>query len=290
MIKYWLESTRPKTLAASAVPVIVGSSIAYFYDKFNLLIALIILVCAILIQITTNYFNEIYDFKYGTDNNERVGPRRNVSSGLIDAKSMMVVTLMLCVLTFFLGLSLVEYSDYKILIVGLLSLLFAFLYTGGPYPLAYNGLGDIFVFIFFGLIAVNGTFYVFTKHINLDSIICSIPIGLLSVNILNVNNIRDIETDYLSRKITFAYRIGRNNAVLMYRINNYICYLALILLIIIHNNFFFAIPFLILPLSLYLNKQIAILKGGAMNKLLALTSVSLLLYGVLISISFIMSK
>jgi 1,4-dihydroxy-2-naphthoate octaprenyltransferase len=286
----WIEATRPKTLAAGIVPVLVGSSAAYHEHNVNLFIMGITLLCSVMIQIITNFFNEFYDFKKGADNENRIGPKRQVASGDITPQFMMYVTIGLLIVTFLFGLILVQYAGILILFIGIISLLFAFLYTGGPYPLAYKGLGDIFVFIFFGLIAVNGSYYVQTGEFSYLALISSVAPGLLSANILNVNNIRDIETDYKVGKITLSYRIGKKYAILMYRISTVICYIIPFILYIYIDNFVILLPFLSLPLALKLFFDINSKSGSELNKVLAMTGVLLLLYGILNSISLILAK
>ncbi len=283
----WIEATRPKTLPASIVPVLMGSSLAYSLGYFRWDLFAITIICSILIQITTNFFNEVYDFKKGADSNNRVGPKRQVASGVISPKSMMIASLALTLITFILGLYLVYSSGFIILIVGILSLVFAFLYTGGPYPLAYNGLGYLFVFVFFGLVAVNGTFYVQTGELNFLSIVLSIIPGLLSANILNVNNIRDIETDHLVGKITLSYKLGKEIAIIMYIISTLFSFLLIIPIYLITENLFAFLPLISLPLAIQLIIHIRKKSGRELNSVLAKTGGLLFIYGILSSLSFL---
>lgn len=289
-IKIWIDALRPKTLAAGAVPVLVGSSLAYSVDKLNILIAMITLLCSVLIQISTNFFNEVYDFKSGADDHDRIGPKRQVASGEISPNVMLSVSYILLVITFGMGLILVDYAGIEILFIGIISLIFSFLYTGGPYPLAYKGLGDIFVFIFFGLIAVNGTYFIQTGELSNLSMMSSIAPGLLSANILNVNNIRDIHTDPKAGKITLSYRLGRINAIRMYWISTAMCYLLQLVLLITENNLLFLLPLLSLPLAIKLCIDIYTKSGAELNKVLALTGLLLLVFGILSSLTFILKN
>lgn len=289
-IKVWLEATRPKTLAAGIIPVIIGSSVAYFDNSLNIIFAIITLICSGFIQIITNFFNEVYDFKRGADGIDRIGPQRQVASGLISIKTMLIVTYSLLIITFTLGLILVNYAGWNILVVGILSMLFSYLYTGGPYPLAYKGLGDIFVFIFFGIVAVNGSYYVQTGQLSQLAIIASFAPGLLSANILNVNNIRDIDTDAKAGKITLAYRLGRTNAIRMYITSTIICYILPIFISIKMKNLVFLLPLMSLPLGMKLCMDLYNKSGKQLNKVLAITGVLLLIYGILNSLSFILAK
>jgi len=283
----WLEATRPKTIAASIIPVMIGSSAASIYKQIDLAIGAFILFCAILIQIITNYINEIYDFRRGADNADRIGPKRQVASGIISIKKMAIVTTILIIITFLIGLIIVSNSDYVVLIIGILSLLFAYLYTGGPYPLAYNGLGDIFVFIFFGLIAVCGTYYVFIGSINLIAVLASLPSGFLSANILAVNNIRDIKTDQIANKITLAVRLGRKKASKLYQILNLASYIAVVLLAFVTSSIYVMLPLLTLPIALKLNFDIAHKQGVALNQTLVNTGKLLFLFGILLTVGLL---
>ena len=148
-----------------------------------------------MIQLVSNFYNDIYDFYNGADTAERKGPKRLVAEGIIPVKTMIKVTTTLVIVTFLLGLVIVNHAGWEILVVGIFSLIAAWAYTGGPVPIAYNSLGEVFVVIFFGLVAVNGAFYVQTLSFTPDVFLLSIIPGLLASNILNVNNIRDIETD-----------------------------------------------------------------------------------------------
>ncbi|HRP03060.1 MAG TPA: 1,4-dihydroxy-2-naphthoate polyprenyltransferase [Candidatus Kapabacteria bacterium] len=287
-IKAWLEATRPKTLPASIVPVLVGSSLAFNEGNFRLDLLIVTLICSIFIQLITNFINEVYDFIKGADNHTRIGPKRQVASGTISSQTMLTVSFIISIITFVLGLYLVFNSDIIILIVGIISIVFAFLYTGGPYPLAYKGLGDIFVFIFFGLIAVNGSYYVQTLEISKVSILLSLPPGLLSANILNVNNIRDIDTDHLAGKITLAYRIGKKNAILLYYISTIISYIVPFIIYYLTDNIYTLLPLLSLPLAINLLINIKNKSGKELNSVLAKTGALLFLYGVLNAAAFIL--
>ena len=286
----WLNATRPKTLPASLAPVMIGSSIAYYHNSFDWWIVIIVSVLSVLIQILANFLNEIYDYKKGADNHKRIGPQRAVASGLISVKQMSVVSILLAAFIFGAGLILVYHSGWVILLIGILCLLFAYLYTGGPYPLAYNGLAEPFVFVFFGLIAVNGTYFVFTGNINEIAVISSIMPGLLSTNLLLVNNIRDIDTDAPSGKYTLAVKIGKENSRHLYLILNFIVFFIPIMLAIKLESFWMLIPILAMPILANMSFRIYFSDGKALNKILAMNGLSILLNGILTSISFIVLK
>jgi len=205
----WIIASRPKTLLAAVVPVMVGSALAISMKKFFLPYSLVALLCSILIQVGTNFTNDLYDYLKGSDTIKRKGPRRVLASGLISVSEMRIAIILVFGLTFILGLYLVYSVGLLILWVGVLSIFAGIMYTAGPFPLAYNGLGDIFVFIFFGIIGTMGTFYLHTQQISLLALIVSIPVGALITNILVVNNFRDIEEDREANKKTLAVLIGR---------------------------------------------------------------------------------
>ena len=199
---------RPKTLSASIAPVLVGSAIAFNSSQFNLRIFFLTIFSAIFIQIGTNFANDVYDFINGADNDERVGPTRAVQANLISVNVMKYLTIIAFSLSAICGLPLVIKGGYPILLIGILSIISGYAYTGGPYPLGYNGWGDIFVFIFFGPIAVCGTFFLQLGYVSIESLVSGIVMGCLSVTLLCINNIRDVDTDSNVGKRTIAVRFG----------------------------------------------------------------------------------
>jgi len=289
-IKFWVLATRPKTLSAGVIPVIIGSSIAFYAGQFNWLYFIITFVCSLLIQIITNFINEVYDFKKGADTADRIGPQRQVASGNISEKSMRLFSIILMIITFFLGLILVARGGLPVLLIGVVSLILAYGYTGGPYPLAYKGLGDIFVLIFFGLVAVGGTYYIQTLNMNSVVIIAGLAPGFLSMNILGVNNIRDVRTDKNVNKLTLAVRIGEKNAKLLYIILNVLTYLSIISIYFFTRNAWILLPFLTIIHAFNLSKKILIFQGAELNEILEGTGKLLLIFGLLMSLGFILSK
>lgn len=288
--KYWMQATRPKTLAAGIMPVAIGSATAYYYGNFDFYLSFIALICAILIQIVTNFLNEVYDFKRGADTEERKGPQRIVAAGIVSARKMFFVSLILIFITFLLGMILVLHAGIPVLIIGALSLLFAYAYTGGPYPLAYNGLGDIFVLIFFGIVAVCGTFYVQTLKLTSYVFVASLAPGFLSMNLLGVNNIRDIQTDKPAQKLTLAVKLGRYRASVLYAVINILAFIVPILLFFMLNSLWMLLPLILLPYSLKITMNVFKYEGKELNKLLAATSIILLGHGLLTILGFILAK
>lgn len=204
----WLLAARPKTLWAAVSPVLIGGALALGAGHGELLPWLAALLGAVLIQIGTNFANDLFDYEKQTDTEERLGPLRVTHAGLVTPKQMRVATALVFGLAIVVGIYLVYRGGWPIVAIGLLSILFGVLYTAGPYPLGYNGLGDIFVLIFFGPVAVGGTYYVMAQSITTTVVLAGIPPGLLAVAILVVNNLRDIESDRKGGKRTLAVRFG----------------------------------------------------------------------------------
>ena len=214
--RIWTLAARPKTLPAAAAPVIIGSAMAWEVGALHVASAVAALVGALLIQIGTNFANDYFDYRQGTDGGERLGPMRVTQAGLVTPESMKRATAAVFGLAVLIGIYLVYRGGWPIVIIGLLSILFGVLYTGGPYPLGYNGLGDIFVLIFFGPVAVGGTYYVQALSITGPVLWAGLAPGFFSVAILTVNNLRDLETDMRSGKKTLAVRFGRTFTVVEY--------------------------------------------------------------------------
>lgn len=289
-IQLWLHAARPKTLPASVIPVVLASALAAADGHFLLDRAAVALLCAMLIQIATNFINEVYDFRRGADTAERLGPTRAVASGLIGERAMVIASAAVIVVTFFIGLYLVAATGWEILLVGVLSLFFAWAYTGGPFPLAYRGLGDIFVFLFFGLVAVCGTYYVQTLSVTPQSMLLAIVPGALSANILGVNNIRDINTDVAAGKRTLAVRIGKGAAIALYRVLTAAAYAVPIVFATVYNySPWVLLPVLTLPLAIKLSRNIAVKSGAELNAVLAGTAGLLVVFGVLLSVGLFLA-
>jgi 1,4-dihydroxy-2-naphthoate octaprenyltransferase len=205
----WVLAARPKTLTAAAAPVLAGVGVAAHHATFRPLPAFAALLGALLIQIATNLANDYYDFVRGGDTEERVGPVRVTQAGLIPAAEVKRGMIAALVAASVVGVYLVAVGGWSVVWIGLSSLALAVLYTGGPYPLAYHGLGDLFVFVFFGLVAVSGTYYVQGLAWPGDAFLAGAAMGALTTAILVVNNLRDLETDAKVGKRTLAVRIGR---------------------------------------------------------------------------------
>jgi 1,4-dihydroxy-2-naphthoate octaprenyltransferase len=203
---------RPRTLPAAVAPVLVGSALAWRAGAFSLAAALLCLAFALLVQIGANFANDYYDFLHGADTHERVGPVRAVAAGLVSPTAMRRAMWLAFGLAFATGLALIAWGGWWLAAVGIASIACAIAYTGGPYPLGYHGLGDVFVFLFFGLVAVGVTFYVQAGCIAGSSLCAGAAVGALATNILLVNNYRDAATDAKAGKRTVVVRFGRRYA------------------------------------------------------------------------------
>lgn len=208
VIKIWIDAARPRTLPAAAAPVIMGTALAVGDGGFHAAAAAAAMLGALLIQIAANYANDYYDYLKGADTGERIGPQRATQAGLVAPRQMRFATAAVLFLAALPGLYLIYRGGWPILVIGILSMLFAVLYTGGPLPLGYIGVADVFVLIFFGPVAVAGTYYVQTQTIGLIPVLAGLAPGLISTAILTVNNLRDIEQDDRAGKKTLAVRFG----------------------------------------------------------------------------------
>lgn len=215
-LRAWLLASRPATLSAAFVPVAVGSAVAHALQAFALLPALAALLGAVWIQIGTNFANDVFDFKKGADTGDRVGPMRAAQAGLLTPKELYVGMVVAFGLATLCGGYLLSLGGWPIAAIGVASVISGIAYTGGPYPLGYNGLGDVFVMVFFGFVAVCGTAYVQMGEVPTLAWWAALPVGSLATSILVVNNIRDADTDVLCGKRTLAVRFGRSAARLEY--------------------------------------------------------------------------
>ena len=280
----WLLASRPKTLLASVVPVMVGTALAINVDKFNPLVTLVALVCSLLIQIGTNFTNDLYDFYKGADTVSRKGPVRVLAAGLISVKEMKTGIIIAFLSAFILGLYLVYIGGIIILAIGVLSILAGIAYTAGPYPLAYKGLGDIFVFMFFGLIGTMGTFYLQANELSLPAFLSSIPVGSLITNILVVNNYRDIETDRIAGKNTLAVKLGKTFTQYQFIFLIFVSFIVPLLLFLFFDfKFWIFLPYLTIPVVYKTISMLFTLDGVQLNETLELTAKLSAMYGILFS-------
>ena len=208
----WKMAVRPQTLPVSIGPVLVGTAVAYVEGGIHLGAALAAAFGALFLQIGSNFANDVFDFEKGADTEERIGPPRAAQLGLLTPDQLKRGMFVVFALATLAGFYLAWHAGPVILAIGAVSILAAIAYTGGPYPLGYHGLGDIAVFLFFGLVAVVGTTWVQTGTLPLLAWLCAIPVGFFATAILVVNNLRDVDTDVTVGKLTLAVRFGRGAA------------------------------------------------------------------------------
>jgi 1,4-dihydroxy-2-naphthoate octaprenyltransferase len=211
-LRLWIIAARPRTLPAAIAPVLVGTALAGTEGVFRPLAFVCALIGSVFIQIGTNLSNDYSDARRGADTEDRLGPVRVTAGGLMPPKQVLVGTYVAFGIAVAAGAYLIAIAGWQLLVVGAASILAGVLYTGGPRPYGYEGLGELFVFLFFGVVAVVGSYYVQTENLHWTAFALSVPVGLLVSAILVVNNIRDIETDRRAGKRTLAVRIGRDRA------------------------------------------------------------------------------
>jgi 1,4-dihydroxy-2-naphthoate polyprenyltransferase len=228
----WMLASRPKTLPAAAAGVITGTALALHDGRFHFGPALAALLVALLLQIGSNLANDVYDYERGTDAGVRHGPTRVTQAQLLTPAQVKAGMLVVFGLAGLLGLYLASVAGWIVILVGLAAILSAIAYTGGPFPLGYHGLGDLFVFIFFGVAAVTGTYFVQAGTVSAQAWWMSIPIGLLIVDILVVNNLRDIHADRAAGKHTLAVRLGEHGSRVQYIVLLALSYLILPVLVL----------------------------------------------------------
>jgi len=284
----WMLAARPKTLPAAAAPVVVGASVAISNGVFSFWPALAALLGALLLQIGANFANDVFDYKKGADTTERLGPVRVTQAGLLSPKQVMAGMWLTFGLAAVVGLYLVYVGGWPIVVIGLLSIICAIAYTGGPFPLGYNGLGDLFVFIFFGLVAVCGTYYVQALSVSMAVVWASVPVGLLATAILVVNNLRDINTDRAAGKKTLAVRFGERGAQVEYLMLVGGAYVVPLLMWLLGlSTLWVLLAWVSLPMVFPLGKLILHEKGRPLNNALAGTARLELVFSLLFSIGLI---
>lgn len=289
--RIWWMAARPRTLPAALAPVIAGSALAFFDGAFRPLPALAALLGALLLQVGANYANDLFDFRKGADTAERVGPTRVTQAGLLSQRQVALGTALVFALAALCGVYLISAAGWPVLIIGLASILAALAYTGGPYPLGYNGLGEVFVFLFFGVAAVGGTYYVQALQVTPGALFTALPVGCLVVNILVVNNLRDIPTDRAAGKRTLAARFGDTWARREFTAILALAYLAPVLGWLAQT-----LPaggllsLLSLPLGVRLARRVWTDSGRALNASLAASGQLELVYCLLFSLGLVLEK
>ncbi len=283
--KAWLLALRPKTLPAAVVPVLVGAACASRAVELSWVTTAVCLTCAVLLQVASNFANDVFDFEKGTDTAERVGPARAVAQGWISPLEMKRATAIALALAAVAGLYLVWLGGWPLLGLGVLALVCAVAYTAGPFPLGYNGLGEVCVFFFFGPVAVCGTAYLNAGRVEAHAWVASLAVGAITTAILVVNNVRDEATDRLTGKRTLAVRWGRSSGVVEYGLLLALAYVSpLVLLASTELTWPVLLPLATAPLGFRLVAQLQQNRGPALNGTLARTAQLLLLFGLLFAV------
>jgi 1,4-dihydroxy-2-naphthoate octaprenyltransferase len=285
-LRAWIVGIRPASLSASMVPVLVGTAAGRPHHLERPLAFVSALLASMLIQIGTNFANDAFDFQSGADTAERLGPRRLVLSGAVSPRGALVGAMIAFGIAALLGLYLIAVGGWPILIIGLLSIVSGLAYTGGPWPLGYHGLGDVFTFIFFGVLGVTGSAYLQTLHFSWTALLASLPVGFLITAILVVNNLRDIETDRTVGKRTLAVRIGEWRTRRQYHLLVLSSYVVPpIIWAATGRAPLFLLTWLTLPLAISAIRTVSYARGPALNLMLKRTGQLNLLFGVLFAIA-----
>lgn len=282
----WLLAARPRTLPAAAAPVLVGAALAHDAGAFAALPAAAALAGALLLQVGANLANDYYDHVKGADTAERLGPARASQSGLLPARSVRNATFAVFALAVLIGTYLVWVGGWPIVVIGVLSVAAGWAYTGGPYPLGYNGLGDVFAFLFFGPVAVVGTYYVQALDVTATAFLASVPVGLLTTAILVVNNVRDARTDAKAGKRTLVVRLGERFGRRGYALLTWAAYACLPVLAL-RAGTFVMLPVLALPFAFGLVRAVQRESGAVLNARLAATAQHLLVFSVLLAVGLL---
>ncbi|QLQ26648.1 MAG: 1,4-dihydroxy-2-naphthoate polyprenyltransferase [Dechloromonas sp.] len=286
-MRAWFLACRPKTLSVSLSPVVVGTAIA-FHDSGRVawLPLLAAALAAALIQVGTNLFNDVGDFRRGTDTPDRLGPKRATAEGWLGAGVVEAGAWLAFALAFLCGIYLVGHGGWPIVGIGLASLAAGWAYTGGPAPIAYRPLGEIFVFIFFGLVAVGGSYYLQTLTLTLVALIAAALVGIHAAAVITVNNYRDRDGDARNGKNTLAVLLGRPATRRLYT-GEILAPYALLPLLATSLGWLAALPLLLLPLALKLVRRFhREAPGPVFNDILAATAGQQLVFAMLLAVAF----
>jgi 1,4-dihydroxy-2-naphthoate polyprenyltransferase len=285
-------AARPRTLPASVAPVLVGTALAVVDDEFRPLAFAATLVGAIFIQVGTNLSNDYSDARRGADTEDRLGPVRVTAGGLVPPRQVLVATWVSFAIAVLVGAYLIAIAGWALLAVGAASILAGVLYTGGPRPYGYEGLGELFVFLFFGVVAVTGSYFVQAERLPWEAFALAVPVGLLAAAILAVNNIRDLETDRRAGKRTLAVRLGRGRARRLYAALVYGAFLAAPVPWLLGSlSTWLLLPWLALPLAVPLVRTVVQRSDGpSLNQALARTGLLQLAFCLLLSAGLLVGR
>ncbi len=291
-MRIWLMAARPRTLPAAIAPVLVGTALAGFAHVFHPLRLIAALLSSIFIQVGTNLSNDYSDARRGADTEDRLGPVRVTAGGLVPPKQVLIATYVSFGLAVLFGVYLIVVAGWQLLLVGAASILAGVLYTGGPRPYGYEGLGEVFVFLFFGIVAVAGSFFVQVKHLHWEAFALAVPVGLLAAAILVVNNLRDIDTDRRAGKRTLAVRLGRDRTRTLYATMVYGAFvLTPVTWVFGPLKPWVLLPWLTVPLAAPVVRLVRNRTDGpSLNQALAKTGMLQLAFCVLLSAGLLLSR
>jgi 1,4-dihydroxy-2-naphthoate octaprenyltransferase len=291
-VRIWLMAARVRTLPAAIAPVLVGTALAGWLHVFHPLRFVAALVGAIFIQVGTNLSNDYSDARRGADTEDRLGPVRVTAGGLVPPQQVLVATYASFGVAVLAGVYLIVVAGWQLLLVGAASILAGVLYTGGPKPYGYEGLGELFVFLFFGIVAVAGSFFVQVRHLNWEAFALAVPVGLLAAAILVVNNFRDTDSDRRAGKRTLAVRLGRPRTRALYAAIVYIAYLlAPVTWIFGPMKAWMLLAWLTLPLAAEIVRTVRNRTDGpSLNQALAHTGMLQLAFCMLLSAGLLLSR
>jgi 1,4-dihydroxy-2-naphthoate polyprenyltransferase len=284
-VKLWLVAARPRTLPAAVAPVLVGTALAGSEDTFRPLRFVCALIGSIFIQVGTNLANDYSDARRGADTEDRLGPVRVTAGGLMPPRQVLVGTYVAFGVAVAAGAYLIAVAGWQLLLVGIASIAAGVLYTGGPKPYGYEGLGELFVFLFFGVVAVVGSYFVQVEELRWEAFALSVPVGLLAAAILVVNNVRDVDTDRRAGKRTLAVKLGRTGARRLFAAMLLLAFLAPIAIWVAGGlSAWILLALLSAPLAVPLMRTVGTRTDGpSLNKALAGTGQLLALYSLLLA-------
>ena len=290
--RIWLMAARPRTLPAAIAPVLVGTSLAEFAHVFHPLRFVAALLGALFIQVGTNLSNDYSDARRGADADDRLGPVRVTAGGLVPPRQVLIATYVSFGLAVLFGAYLIAVAGWELLLVGAASILAGVAYTGGPRPYGYEGLGEVFVFLFFGVVAVVGSFFVQVKALHWEAFALAVPVGLLAAGILVVNNVRDIDSDRRAGKRTLAVKLGRERTRALYATVVYLAYLlAPVTWLFGPTTAWVLLPWLTLPLATAVVRIVRTRTDGpALNGALAQSGMLQLAFCMLLSAGLLLSR
>ena len=290
--RLWLVAARPRTLPAAVSPVLVGTSLAIGGGTFRPLAFVCALIGSVFIQVGTNLSNDYSDARRGADTEDRLGPVRVTAGGLMPPRQVLIGTYVAFAIAVLAGVYLIAIAGWQLLLVGAASILAGVLYTGGPRPYGYEGLGEVFVFLFFGVVAVVGSYFVQTEHLRWEAFALAVPVGLLAAAILLVNNIRDVDTDRRAGKKTLAVRLGRDGARRLFVGCLVVAFASVPLIAAFGRDISWLVLLALLaaPLTIPLTRIVTTRTDGpSLNQALARTGMLLALFSILLSIGLLAS-